>query len=1388
MAGYSTTINTELHVSGLDQLERANSLLDKLKSEAKSLSGIGSFGGSSMFNGYIEGANKATASIEKMHSMAEKANTTAKSSNSDQYSKQAAEINKVTEAYKRMESVAKQSNETGVRAQQNIEKLSSGGEKLRSSFKEVASMFSVGMLGASAVMGAMDGAKKLVANGWETLKQRQQGQAMWATSIQDAHGDVTGKRLTGQARRANDAVFATSLKAGNDFAEGNSIAKQIYSSNAGVYSGNVGKTNSMLKGMFNIQDANALNQREMESFKTAVGNIGDTGHMSGTIAKSLNLLDGKISRKIRQEYKKETGHDLGKNAQGGWDWKSVDAQTAFKAIDKYGNSGGIGKASERYNSTLPGMLRSAKAGSGAWISKIMESFGSNIAKGGAFKDLVGGLSKMFTNAGAIEKNAQGVSKALSSVANGLGGFIKMVAPYASKFGKGAFDGAKDVFKLVEGFGKTIGDIGSKISDALPKGAKDKLSDFVGEVGKVVGAVAAAKLAFSGIKGSMGLLKDGAKGLGKMIPGLSKLLGFGKNTPKNDSVFSKATSTFSAAVDRFAGGSATGSASDLLGGDSNGKFKGTRTERLHGSSNSGGFWGSVSQKGKSMQYLETNGMSRVARNGGFKGKLMNFVGTGVSKVGALGTAVSATKFGSIVGKFGGALGKTTKFLGKGLPGLNTIMAGLDTMNVLSSTKAGSLARHKGVGGAIGGGVGATIGGALGSLVAPGLGTVAGGMAGQWVGDKVGSWAGSLFGGSKDKPSKPSKASQIANAQSKAQASYEKDQFVDSLGTMGIGKNDSKSIYKTMGKASKSTSSKQQKALLKLNDAIQNGDVGQIQALSKELENRQKADEVKMKKASSKKGKKSSPKKNKKASKDTYDSDSAVKEHDKNRKKIDKSTKGMSKSLKNFKKDFNKNSKDVTKQNDKMKNANNKRLSKMGKDIGKSFKNAKKKASDGAKGIGKSLKNVGKGAEKGIKKNLGKLGKSTKTALSKANKAAKNESKKFSKAFKNLGKGAEKGVKKNLNKISKATKTALNKANKAAKNATKKFSKSFRNLGKGAEKGVKNNLNKISKVIKTSLNRANKTAKSASNRFNKSFKNMGKGASNGLKKNLNKLSSSVKSGMNKANSAARSGARKITNTLKNGIKAGNAAKSAFSKLTSNVKSEMNKVDSAIKSGSSKWSSSVKSGADKATNSLKTSLNGMINAAKSATSKVASSFEKIGSSADTASGKVKALQSAIDSLKSKTITITANVKETKSATGTSGALSAFSKFMPHYASGTTAGGHPGGAALVNDAPGANWREAFMLPSGLVGLFPNERNVHTVLPQGTQVLDGNSTRKMFPRYANGTNGAKQSFNANASGNKKIEVNMNININGNASANDADAIANKMGEKLMTILNPITI
>lgn len=86
--------------------------------------------------------------------------------------------------------------------------------------------------------------------------------------------------------------------------------------------------------------------------------------------------------------------------------------------------------------------------------------------------------------------------------------------------------------------------------------------------------------------------------------------------------------------------------------------------------------------------------------------------------------------------------------------------------------------------------------------------------------------------------------------------------------------------------------------------------------------------------------------------------------------------------------------------------------------------------------------------------------------------------------------------------------------------------------------------------------------------------------------------------------------------------------------------------------------------------------------------------------------------------------------------------------YAQGT--GYHPGGPALVNDAPGQHYQEAYEV-NGKVGLFPKVRNMFVDLPRGAKVLDGKRTAKMYggsiPQYAGGIgnwlgkawNGAKE-------------------------------------------------
>lgn len=78
-----------------------------------------------------------------------------------------------------------------------------------------------------------------------------------------------------------------------------------------------------------------------------------------------------------------------------------------------------------------------------------------------------------------------------------------------------------------------------------------------------------------------------------------------------------------------------------------------------------------------------------------------------------------------------------------------------------------------------------------------------------------------------------------------------------------------------------------------------------------------------------------------------------------------------------------------------------------------------------------------------------------------------------------------------------------------------------------------------------------------------------------------------------------------------------------------------------------------------------------------------------------------------------------------------------LPKFAKGGTVG--KGTMALVNDAPGKNYREMFATPDGRVGAFPQQRNFMTFLPEGTQVLDGENSKALaemmgIPAFKDGT------------------------------------------------------
>lgn len=1358
MGEYSTTIKTEMNVSGIDDLKKASAAIRELKEAAQGLSGFSGKVSGNSFNGYSDGAKRATDSLEKLRAMSEKTEAAMKTSTSggNQFKGQIDDINRATESYKKLESAAKsaanaqkQSASSGAQAaQKQAAEMSKTGQKLKDSFKEATAMFSVGMLGATAVMGLADGVKGMVNGGWETLQDRQRGQAMWATSIQDAHG-TSGKALTSASAKANDQILMTALQAGNSFSEANGFAKQIYSSDAGVYSGNVNKTTHMLKGIFNIQDANALSDREMEQFKTAVGNVGDMGKMSGTIAKSFNLLDGKITRRIRAEYKKETGHELGLNKTGtGYDWGAVSAETAYRGIDNYGNSGGIAKASERFNSTLPGVLRSVKEGSKDFVSQVMKTFGTEVAKGGGFSDMLGNVSKAFTSKGLLS-NADKFAARLSGVANALGTGIKEIAPYAKAFGGGTLSGVKDTFAVIKKGIDEIKSVGSSIGKMLPEGSQKKLSDAIGTIGRFVGVALTAGAAFKVLKGGAGLIGDSIKGLSSIIPGLSKA------RSSSDSVFSKATSVFSSAVGRFTGTSGMNGAGGVGGASANGAGQfNTRSERLAAQAEAkaaGGLFSRLSAKGASLQGLTAAGEAgRLARNTGF---FKSTAGKFLSGIGSAGNAVQATKFGGALATATKGLSSVGKFLGKGMPLMNGLFAGVDVMTTMASTKAGSLARHKGVGQGIGTGVGATVGGALGSFLGP-LGTIGGSMAGGWLGGKAGSWIGSMFGGTKEPESKATKAqkkaSAIAKAQAAAQATKEKQDFASNMQQYGYDKMNANELYSQISKGSKSKSKSKQLSAMRMQEAIENGDADGIRKYQAQLNKQngiKKGDEDatgrETKKLNDKRWK-DARKKNVKLDKDNWRNQNVSKT---------KKSSGKSKAQKDMDADY------------KAAQKHQRQMAKVAAQTEKASKksnSAKKKSSNGSKASSRAAK--------------------------KSTNDLKKQSKAFNKALDGVGKNskADKNAKNSLDKVNSTAKSGMNKANKTVKSGSKKI----QNSGKDAFKfkTSKSGFNKLNSDAKSGTNKVNKTIKSGSKKIQNSGKNMFKFKSSAS--GFNKLNSQARSGMNKVNSTVKSGSKKIQTSAKNAFRF-KGAESGFNSLNSQAKSGMNRVNSTIKSGASKWSSTIKSGISKATSSFSSQMSKMVSTASSKASAISSSLAKIGTAASSAASKVKTLQSAINSLKSKTVTITANVKgkgADKLATGTPGAKRAFSQaFVPHYANGTTAGGHRGGMALVNDAGGSNWREAFMLPNGLMGLFPNQRNLNTVLPAGTQVLDGNSTKKLFPRYANGTDGAKNAFAPQkSSGNPTIQI--NVTIQGNASAADANAIANTIGEKFIAIMPQATI
>lgn len=1274
-----------------------------------------------------------------------------------------------------------------------LEQTEKKASKLKETLKETAAAFSVGMLAAGAVQSVVDGGKELIGGGYERLKERESGQAMWATSISDAHG-TSGKSLTRASEAANDSTMVTALQAGNSYEMANGFAKQIYSSDAGSrYSGNVSGTQRLLKGIFNIQDANALSDREMEMMKMAVGNIGDLGKMTGQSARSFNLLDGKITRAIRKEYKKETGHDLGLNKTGtGYDWSAVDAATAYRGLDAYGNSRGVGKASERFNSTLPGAMRSVREGTLNWLSEVMKKSGEQIAKGGGFSDILGKISKTFTSKDLMS-NADKFASKLTGVANALGQGIKAVSPFVKAFGEGFIGGLKSVINNVKNGIDKFKDIAKSALDMLPKGTGNKVSDWVKDAAKFAGAMTAIGLSIKGFtklpligKPLQGILNFVGR-LTKLdkIPGIKSLFSGAKGNNGALSANTGALNRLTAALGGKNKGGKNGTGDDYNddygdeGKNGKGKDRLTRKNRKYNKAASKyeravekyGYGSKQANKARSrMERFEDKAATKLERTGARYGTHSSKYQRALRQANGIAERYGNTEYagrvaaeernwsrsaryakqGTRMSRLFGGIGRVAKAGGgglmRGIAGAGSgLMRGLGGVGRFASLGGSGLARGIGAVGRGAKGLFSAGRGALSAVAESGAGRFVRGAVGRAGGVlSLGMTAMDVYSAMQQKPGKArNKAvgsaigSGVGGVAGAALGS-----FLGPLGTIAggaagswLGGKAGSFIGKNAGNIGKTVSG--------MGKAVTGAAKGAGKWFGGVYDG--------AKSGLSKAGK----------------AVSSGASH------IGKSMKsGLSKA------------------------------GKVGSNVFKGVSNAVKsgmsKASSATKSGAKKVQNAFKNAFKfkSSKSGFNKINRDAKSGMSKVTKTVKSGSKKTQKAGKDAFKF--KSSKSGFNKLNRTAKSGMNKVTKTVKSGSKKVQRSGKDAFKF--KSSKSGFNKLNSTAKSGMVRVARTVKSGAKKVQNAGRNIFKFKSS--KSGFNQLVGTAKSGMNRVASAVKSGAHKIQNSAKDAFRFKSAA-AGFNQLNSQAKSGMSRVESTIKSSASKWESAIKSGLTKAAATMTSVFSKMASTATSKSSAISSALEKVGSTASSVASKISSLQSAIDKLKSKTITLTVDLKGKgagKLANGTPGAKQAFSSVVPRYAGGTPHGGHTGGLALVNDAKGSTFREAFMLPNGLVGLFPNKRNITVPLPVGTHVLDAATTRKKFGHaYAKGTSGAKEAFKTltNTAGNAvpkteaspkqstviSINPNMSFTFNGGVNSGEVEKIVMQLLNTHMSAL-----
>lgn len=1407
----------------VEGIQKASEQASKLEAKLKSVGDIKSDGvGSKMSEGLVkasESANKLKATIKEVsavngerfglqtnEALLKATGSSNKIKESIRQSVQAqselaSNTKKVMNAEKEAAAVFQKGTKARQEAMRSYSEPLSGGKqpgKIRSALKEAFGMYTLGQLGANAVMAAGDGFKNLLKGGLDYISEQQSSNVAWSSNAR-AVNQLLGRRMsTRQANRFAKGMVSDltglAASAGNDYKMVSDAALAFYATGAGVSTaGNKKKTLQLTKDMLNLQDAGGMNDEEMGRFIQSVARTLDQDKITGNCLNQLKQFNSNIEDYLEKAHKKRTGRK--------GTVRDFTGDDLVEALHMMGMAPGISNASKRMNQSLAGVRRSTKYGlkrmTGEFEKKVGE--GLNKAFGGDGK-LFSRITGWFNNKKATEGFVNQLAKKTTGVVTTTGKVAReaynvgkdvynLAKPYAKTFIGSFADTFKSVGRGLSTAYNTIKGYGQKIANVFPKG----LSSRFNSVGQSFSSMAGKATAFLTMTRGLTKIPLLGKGVERAVRPLLSLtekipvVGKGLTSiiskitgikPRQELSASKtmqsAANTMMEAANRM-NGSAT--RPDLVAGKKVPQSKGYGDIMYNRNGEPIGFWDG---EGGSLYYDAKGRVKRPASGkGAFKGEYDPWLGadfvegsplstrmaryhTGGVKVptprsnklmirgysmldqlentrAGLNTSMRGIKvlYGKSLIKAGEVgervatsfVGRSASMLGRGIrtgagavgkygmPGVNALFAGMEAMAVLGSTQKGSLARHKGVGKAVGSGIGSTLGMVAGGVLGAGspAAIMAGGIAGDWLGGAIGGWIGGKTGGSKSKPRKTG-PTWSQRQQSKAEAQYNKDNFIQ-------GYNDvykqagakptlsGKRAYSLLNSAQKS-SAKARTAAMHYQDAVAAGDVAGMAKYQSQMQRQvEKQDNRDIRSASSRlsKAKRSRSKAYNKAFDEAMRSLSGAEGFGMSKsqkRKIASARARSSKGYKSAKKAVTKASK-----------AHSKAISKYEKDTGKKYKGSLKMKTSGGKQVSKLLKSAKK--VKGTHK-------------SKVSAKVSGDKK--------------------VDKLSKSMKKV--KGNKKAK-VTAKVSgdKKVSKLSKSMKK-VKNKKAKV-KVSTTGEKKVTKLSKSMKKVKNKHAKVAVK--TSGSSK-VKKLSSDIRKvkGKNAKVSVRVSGTGKV-NSLKSAIA---RVKNKTAKVTAQVTGK-GKVDA-----------------------LRSAIRSLKGKSVSVSAKVS------GTSA------VRSLVSAIAAVRSKHVTISATVsKHGHLATGTPGASRSFG--VPALATGTPAattnkwssnGGTKKGIYLVNDSPDSDFVEAFKTKDGTIGLFPRQRNLLVPLAEGTQVLNAKETKKRFPKLEKGTKKfdvPEHADNSQTKNNKTTGnvINITVNVNGGgfgtSATNLGNTIANAIGEKL---------